>query len=197
MTGSRSGRGCVVAGICLAALAAAGWLVTLVAVSLFAAPDTVEDLTEAWKSAGPTLLGATTTVEVAQGDTLVVFLVGTDLSGIAGTTTGTCSADSPAQPVELGWPVHINQSLTGLIDAGQETVAIAGWANDAPGDEATTVRITCASSDSTVDHFVAVATKTAVVEADPWFQPWAWVGFGALGIVLTGVGIARLTRQSD
>lgn len=197
MTGWRSGRGWVVAGLCLAALATAGWLVTLVAVSFLAAPGTVEDLTAAWKSAGPTPLGATKTVRVAHGDTLVAFLVGTDLSGIAGTTTGTCSADSPGQPIELGWPVHINQSLTGLLDAGQETVAITGWTNDVPGEEPTTVRITCSSSDSTVEHFVAVVTKTAVVEADPWFQPWAWVGLGALGMVLVGVGIARLTRQSE
>ena len=196
MTGSRTGRGFIVAGLCLVAIAAAGWLVTLIAASFAAATDTVEDITAAWKSAGETALGATTTVRVAHGDTLVAFLVGTDLSGIAGTTTGTCSADSPEHTVGLGWPVHINHSLTGVLEAGRETVAIAGWTNDLPGDQPVAINISCTSSDSTVDHFVAVATKTAVVEADPWFQPWAWVALGAVGVVLTGVGIARLPGQS-
>lgn len=197
MTGSRSGRRLVVFGFCLVAIAVAGWLVTLVGVSFATAPDAVEDLTPAWKSAGPTPLGATATVHIDHGETLVAFLVGTDLSGIAGTTTGTCSAGALGRTVELGWPVHINQSLTGVLDPGQETVPVVGWTNDLPGDEPATVHITCASSDSTVDHFVAVPTKTAVVETDPWFQPWAWVGIGALGVVLLGVGVARLPRQSE
>lgn len=197
MTDSRSGRIWVIAGLCLAAAAATGWLVTFVSVSFAAAPGTVEDLTAKWKSADPTPLGASTTVEVAHGDTLVAFLVGTDLSGIAGTTTGTCSASAPGHAVELGWPVHIDHSLTGLLEADQETVPIAGWTNDLPGDQPVSVRVTCTSSDSTVDHFVAVPTKSAALEADPWFQPWGWVGLGALGIVLTGVGIARLPRAPD
>lgn len=197
MTDSRSGRRLVAAGLCLAAIAAVGWLVTVVGISFATAPDAIEDLTAAWKSAGPTPLGGATTVRVAHGETMVAFLVGTDLSGIAGTSTGTCSADAQGQAVELGWPVHINQSLTGLLVAGQEAVPVAGWTNDLSGGEPVTVRITCTSSDSTVDHFVAVATKTAVVEADPWFQPWAWVGIGAVGVVLTGLGISRLSRQSE
>ncbi len=188
MTGSRSARVCVGAGLCLVVIAAAGWLFTLIAVSFAAAPDSVEDLTEAWKSAGPTPLGAPTTVRIAPGDTLVAFLVGTDLTGVAGTTTGTCSADSPGHAVGLGWPVHIDYSLTGMLEAGQETVAIAGWTNDLPGDQSVDIRVRCTSSDSTVDHYVAVAAKTAVLEADPWFQPWAWVGLGALGMAIAGWG---------
>lgn len=197
MTGPRSGRRPVVAGLCLAVISAVGWLVTLVGISFATAPDAVEDLTAAWKASGPTPLGSVGTVRVTHGATLVAFLVGTDLTGTAGTTTGTCSADAPGHAVELGWPVHVNQSLTGVLAADQEAVPVAGWTNDLPGDEPVTVRITCTSSDSTVDHFVAVASKTAVVEIDPWFQPWAWVGIGGLGLVLAGVGIARLPRQSE
>lgn len=178
----RFGAGVVVAAVI-------GWLVTSVTVSHSANPTTTEDLTAAWKQAGATPLGSTATATVPAGSTLTAFLVGTDLYGIAGTTTGSCTAESPDTAVELGSPVHINRSLTGVLRERQETVAIAGWTNDS--GKPANVRIRCVSSDSTVEHFVAVPTRTAVVQTDPWFQPWIWVGLGALGTALILVGLRR------
>lgn len=180
-------------GITMIALALIGFVVTLVVHPFVVRPDSVEDLTAAWKKAGPTALGVSSTVVVPAGDTLVAFLVGTQLFGGAGTTTGTCSATSAGQIIELGSPVQIERSLTGILKNGQETVAVAGWPNRGPSDAV--VEISCRSSDSTVEHFVAVPTHTGVVEHRPWFQPWAWVALAATGAVLTVVGMARPTTR--
>lgn len=180
-------------GITMIALALIGFVVTLVVHPFVVRPDSVEDLTAAWKKAGPTALGVSSTVLVPAGDTLVAFLVGTQLVGSAGTTTGTCSATSAGRTIELGSPVQIERSLTGVLQNGQETVAVAGWTNTGPADAV--VEISCRSRDSTVEHFVAVPTQTGVVEHRPWFQPWAWVALAAAGAVLTAVGMPRPTTR--
>ena len=105
-------------GVAIAALALAGWLTTVVVTSFAAKPTTTEDLTTVWNQAGPTRLGTPTRVTVPAGSTVVAFLVGADLTGIAGTTTGTCTAEPPT--IRLGWPVQINRSLTGVLRDGQQ-----------------------------------------------------------------------------
>ena len=184
--------GLVKIGAAVAALAVAGWLVTGVVLSFASRPTATEDLTTAWTQAGATPLGGAATVTVEPGSTLVAFLVGTQLLGTAGTTTGSCTATDADGPLTLGWPVHVNRSLNGVLTGDQETVAIAGWTNrnSAPA----TVRIRCDSGDSTVDHFVAVPTRTAVVASGRWFQPWGWVGLGLLGFILIGIGFARILK---
>lgn len=179
----------VAAGAALAVASLAGWLITMAAVSFAAKPTGVEDLTAAWTQSGPTPLGDQAAVTVPPGSTLVAFLVGTQLLGTAGTTTGTCTADSATQKIRLAWPVHIERSLTGVLSAGQETVAIAGWTNRSPAP--VTVRISCRSSDSGVEHFVAVPTTSARLESPPWFQPWGWLALGVLGAATAAVGALR------
>lgn len=180
-------------GIAMMALALLGFVVTLWVAPFAVRPDSAEDLTAVWKKAGPTALGTSSTVVVPPEDTLVAFLVGTQLLGGAGTTTGTCSATSAGRIIELGSPVQIERSLTGILTNGQETVAVAGWTNSGPAD--VIVEISCRSADSTVEHFVAVPTRTGVVEHRPWFQPWAWVALAAAGAVLTAVGMPRPTTR--
>lgn len=180
-------------GLMMIGLALVGFLATLVIHPFLLRPDSSEELTRAWQKAGPTALGASATVAVPPGDTLVAFLVGTQLLGLAGTTTGTCEATSAGRTLELGSPIQIERSLTGILKPGQETVAIAGWTNDGPGD--TTVEISCHSDDSGVDHFVAVPTRSGVVNRDPWFQPWAWVALAATGAVLIVTSLFRPTSR--
>lgn len=174
-------------GVAIAALALAGWLTTVVVTSFAAKPTTTEDLTTVWNQAGPTRLGTPTRVTVPAGSTVVAFLVGADLTGIAGTTTGTCTAEPPT--IRLGWPVQINRSLTGVLRDGQQTVAIAGWTNHTGA--AVDVTLRCDSTDSTVEHFVAVPTQTAVVQTDRWFHPWVWLALGAVGALLIAVGASK------
>ena len=185
---SRAGKIFISAGICTLVLALVGWLATMVVASMASRPTSSEDLTAVWTTSGPTQLGGSTTVEVPVGQTLVAFLVGTQLRGTAGTTTGTCSATSAGGSLQLGWPVQINPSLTGVLASGQEIVAIAGWTNIQVS--AVTVQITCGSGDSTVDHFVAVPARTAVVRHDPWFQPLAWIALAAVGIAAIVAGLS-------
>jgi hypothetical protein len=168
-------------------LALFGWLATMIVSSSASQPTSTEDLTAAWMKSGPTPLGGSTTITVPDGQTLVAFLVGTQLRGTAGTTTGSCSATSAGMKVTLGWPVHINRALTGVLADGQETVAIAGWTNRQ--GSAATVQISCMSADSTVDHFVAVPTRTGIVQQDPWFQPWVPLLVAGLGATSVVIGI--------
>jgi hypothetical protein len=184
----------VTAGVAVLGLALLGWIGTLLVVPLLQQPDTTEDLTAAWTQAGPTALGEPTAVSVPAGQTLVAFLVGTDLYGIAGTTTGDCTAVRDGRPLELGRPVHINRALTGVLADGQETVAVAGWTNAT--DIPVRVEVRCTTSDSTVDHYVAVPTRTAVVAHDPWFQPWGWVAIGVIGLAVIVTGVRRLNPPS-
>lgn len=181
-------------GLTVVALAVCGWLITLVALPFSQQPSTTEDLTAAWTHAGDTRLGQSATVTVPPGQTLVAFLVGTNLYGAAGTTSGSCAASADGRPLSLGWPVLINRSLAGVLQDGQETVAIAGWTNRA--GVAVSVVITCNTIDSTVTHFVAVPSRTAVIPTDPWFQPWGWVALGAMGAALTALGLLRISRPS-
>lgn len=183
----------VLAGFSLAAAATVGWLVTGVAASWMAQPDIVEDLTAAWAASGLTPLGGTETVIVPPRQTLVAFLVGTDLRGIAGTTTGTCTATSGGRPVALDWPVLLDFSVTGLLSGEREAVAVAGWRNT--GESPETVAIHCQTTDSTVDGFVALASGTAEIPREPWFQPWGWVSLGAVGAALVVTGLIRLPRD--
>ena len=180
-------------GLMTIGLALVGFLASLVIHPFLLRPDSSEDLTRAWRKAGPTALGASTTVVVPPADTLVALLVGTQLLGLAGTTTGTCEATSAGRALELGSPIQIERSLTGVLKPEQETVAIAGWTNDGPGDA--TVEITCRSRDSGVDHFVAVPTHSGVVTHDPWFQPWLWVALAAVGAVLVAASLFRPTTR--
>lgn len=180
-------------GLTMIGLAVVGFVATLAIHPFLLRPDSVEDLTRAWQKAGPTALGATATVAVPPGDTLVAFLVGTQLLGLAGTTTGTCAATAAGRTLELGSPIQIERSLTGILKPDQQTVAIAGWTNDGPADAA--VQITCQSKDSTVDHFVAVPTDTAVVDRAPWFQPWGWIALAAVGSALAAAGLIRPTSR--
>lgn len=180
----------VTVGVAVLGLALLGWIGTLVLVPLLQQPRTTEDLTAAWTQAGPTPLGESTAVSVPAGQTLVAFLVGTDFYGIAGTTSGTCTAASDGRPLELSRPVHINRSLTGVLADGQETVAVAGWRNTAA--QAVSVEVRCTTGDSTVDHYVAVPTRTAVVAHDPWFQPWGWVAVAVVGLAVIVTGVQRV-----
>mgnify|MGYP003559252294 FL=1 len=190
---ARDGR-LVALGVAFVALAGLGWIGTLVAGSFLQQPATTEDLTSEWTQAGPTPLGESTAVTVPPGQTLVAFLVGTDLYGIAGTSTGTCTATSGGTPLDLGWPVQINWSLTGVLESGQESVAIAGWNNTI--DHAARVGIRCTTSDSTVNHYVAVPTRTAVVTSTPWFQPWGWAALAAVGVGVIAAGAGRINPPS-
>ncbi len=180
----------VTAGVAVLGMALLGWIGTLLVVPVLQQPDTTEDLTAAWLQAGPTPLGESTTVAVPMGQTLVAFLVGTNLYGIAGTTTGTCTAARHGRPLTLGNPVRIDRSLTGVLAGGQETVAVAGWTNTT--GRSAEVEVRCATTDSTVDHYVAVPTRTAVVVHAPWFQPWAWVAIGVAGMALIATGARRV-----
>jgi hypothetical protein len=184
----------VTIGAAVLGLALLGWVGTLLVVPLLQQPKTTEDLTTAWKQAGPTSLGESTAVSVPAGQTLVAFLVGTDLYGIAGTTTGACTAARDGRPLELGHPVHINRSLTDVLTAGQETVAVAGWTNTT--SRSVSVEVRCTTGDSTVDHYVAVPTRTAVVAHDPWFQPWGWIATAVVGLVVIVTGVRRVNPPS-
>ena len=188
-----SGRRRVTVGVSLLALALAGWVGTLFLAPLHQHPDRAEDLTAAWTRAGPTRLGQPTTVVVPSGQTLVAFLVGTQLN-TAGTSTGSCTASRDGRPVDLGWPVQIDRSLTGVLADGQQTVAIAGWTSDAGND--VRVEIRCSSKDSGVQHYVAIPTRTAVLTKNPWFQPWAWVVTAVVGIALIAAGAEWITPPS-
>lgn len=188
----RSGERLVVTGLGAAVVALIGWLGTGLGSSWVAQPDSVEDLTAAWAAAGVQPLGASAGVPVPAGQTLVALLVGTDLRGISGTTTGTCTATAAGQPLTLGWPVLLDFSVTGLLTGDREAVAIAGWTNTAATEVA--VDISCDTRDSTVDGFIAVPSATAVIPREPWFQPWGWAILGIAGAGLAAVGVYRLPR---
>jgi hypothetical protein len=180
-------------GAALLAVALLGWIGTLVALPFLRNPAVTEDVTAAWKQAGPTTLGRTAAVTVPPRQTLVAFLVGTQIYGPGGTTGGSCTATGDGSSVDLG-RVLINQSLNGVLRDGQETVAIAGWTND--GDAPVRVDIRCITNDSTVDHFVAVPTRTAVGIQNPWFQPWLWVAVATLGVAVFISGLDWLSPPS-
>ena len=175
------------AGVVIIGLALLGWLATLIAVPILQRPHSTEDLTAVWTQAGPTPLGQSTSVTVPPGQTFVAFLVGTSLYGGSGTTTGSCTASEGGQPVRLSGRVQIERSLTGVLDAGQETVAIAGW-NNATG-RTVRLEVVCRSDDSTVQHYVAVPSRTAVLTRQPWFQPWGWVAVAVVGVALVVMGV--------
>ena len=181
-------------GLATVVLALLGWIATLLAVPALQHPHITEDLTAAWTQAGPTPLGQSTTVAVPPGQTLVAFLVGTDLSGIAGTTGGSCTATVDRRPVDLSWPVRLDWSLSNMTGNRQQSVAIAGWRND--GVHVADVEIICDTKDSTVDHYVAVPSKTAVIARNPWFQPWGWAVLAAIGLALAVIGARRLSPPS-
>lgn len=162
--------------------AAIGFLATMLVTSFRSQPDSVDDLTPAWREAAATALGGSTTVTVPPGETLVAFLVGTQLGGRAGTAAGRCTAHSGDARIDLGWPVHVNPSVDATLTRGRDLVAVAGWTN--PGTRAAVVDISCDSADSGVDHFVAVPSRTAVVTRSPWFQPWGWAALAGVGAML-------------
>jgi hypothetical protein len=170
-------------------VAALGWVVTFAAGTFLTQPNSVENLTPAWTAAGATPLGETTTVSVPPEQTLVAFLVGTDLLSTAGTTTGTCSAGAAGRPINLSWPVQINPELSGILGNGQQIVAVAGWANHEGSP--VSVEITCTSRDSTVEHFVVIPTHTGAVQRNHWFQPWGWLALGTAGVLAIAIAVAR------
>lgn len=182
----------LVAGMAAVAAAVLGWVVTFLAAGWAAYPDTVEDLTGVWTEAEPTPLGGTATVGVPPGQTLVAFLVGTDLRGIAGTTSGSCTATSSAGPVGLRRPVLLDYSVDARLTGGLQAVATAGWANH--GKTTVTVEISCTTIDSTVHYFVAIPSGTARLAEQPWFQPWGWMILGAAGAALIAAGVMASLR---
>lgn len=190
--GRRSAGRLVPAGLGLLVVSPAGWLATLLGASWAGQPDTIEDLTPVWPGAGVTPLGASVTVSVPSEQTLVALLVGTDLRGIAGTTTGTCTARSGTGSVPLDQPVLLDFSVTGRLAGDREAVAVAGWRN--AGEKDLSVDISCDTRDSTVQGFVAVPSRTAAFPKDPWFQPWGWVALGGAGVMLTTLGVVRSPR---
>ena len=190
--GRRSAGRLVPAGLGLLVVSLAGWLATLLGASWAGQPDTIEDLTPVWPGAGVTPLGASVTMSVPSEQTLVALLVGTDLRGIAGTTTGTCTARSGTGSVPLDQPVLLDFSVTGRLAGDREAVAVAGWRN--AGEEDLSVDISCDTRDSTVQGFVAVPSRTAAFPKDPWFQPWGWVALGGAGVMLTTLGVVRSPR---
>ncbi|HPY23320.1 MAG: hypothetical protein QG655_2890 [Actinomycetota bacterium] len=190
--GRRSAGRLVPAGLGLLVVSLAGWLATLLGASWAGQPDTIEDLTPVWPGAGVTPLGASVTVSVPSEQTLVALLVGTDLRGIAGTTTGTCTARSGTGSVPLDQPVLLDFSVTGRLAGDREAVAVAGWRN--AGEKDLSVDISCDTRDSTVQGFVAVPSRTAAFPKDPWFQPWGWVALGGAGAMLTTLGLVRSPR---
>ena len=190
--GRRSAGRLVPAGLGLQAAPPAGWLATLLGASWAGQPDTIEDLTPVWPGAGVAPLGASVTVSVPSEQTLVALLVGTDLRGIAGTTTGTCTARSGTGSVPLDQPVLLDFSVTGRLAGDREAVAVAGWRN--AGEKDLSVDISCDTRDSTVQGFVAVPSRTAAFPKDPWFQPWGWVALGGAGVMLTTLGVVRSPR---
>ena len=190
--GRRSAGRLVPAGLGLLVVSLAGWLATLLGASWAGQPDTIEDLTPVWPGAGVAPLGASVTVSVPSEQTLVALLVGTDLRGIAGTTTGTCTARSGTGSVPLDQPVLLDFSVTGRLAGDREAVAVAGWRN--AGEEDLSVDISCDTRDSTVQGFVAVPSRTAAFPKDPWFQPWGWVALGGAGVMLTTLGVVRSPR---
>ena len=187
------GRG-VKLGLATVLLALLGWIGTSLAVPFLQHPDTTEDLTAVWKQAGGTPLGQSSTVAVPPGQTLVAFLVGTDLYGLAGTTGGSCMASTDGRTLDLGWPVQLDWSLTDVLNDGRQSVAIAGWMNR----DVRTIRvaISCSTGDSTVDHYVAVPSRTAVIIRYPWFQPWGWAALAAVGLALAVLGVLRTNSPS-
>ena len=190
--GRRSAGRLVPAGLGLLVVSPAGWLATLLGASWAGQPDTIEDLTPVWPGAGVAPLGASVTVSVPSEQTLVALLVGTDLRGIAGTTTGTCTARSGTGSVPLDQPVLLDFSVTGRLAGDREAVAVAGWRN--AGEKDLSVDISCDTRDSTVQGFVAVPSRTAAFPKDPWFQPWGWVALGGAGVMLTTLGVVRSPR---
>lgn len=182
----------LVAGLAAVAAAVLGWGVTFLAAGWAAYPDTVEDLTGVWTEAGPTPLGGTAAVGVPPGQTLVAFLVGTDLRGFAGTTSGSCKATSSGGPIGLRWPVLLDYSVDARLTGGLEAVATAGWTNH--GRTTADVAISCTTIDSTVRYFVAVPSGTARLADRPWFQPWGWVTLGAAGAALIVAGVTASRR---
>lgn len=181
-------------GLAAVALAFLGWIGTHFVAPLLQHPGATEDLTAAWLQAGPTPLGRSSTVAVPAGQTLVAFLVGTDLYGIAGTTGGSCTAAADGRPLQLGWPVQLDWSLTDVLKGDQQTVAIAGWRNSGPGT--VSVEISCSTGDSTVEYFVAAPSRTAAMARQPWFQPWGWAVIAAAGLALVLLGVLRLNPPS-
>ena len=109
------------------------------------------------------------------GQTLVAFLVGTDVRRRGHHRR---LVRATAEAGQAGWPVLINRTpFKGILKDGQQTVPVAGWTNHA--NHAVPVRdLHCQTTDSTVTHFVAVPSRTAVIPNDPWFQPWGWLALG-------------------
>lgn len=186
LLGMRSTR-MITVGLAAGLLAVLGWLATTVALSFAAQTHVTEDLSAVWTPKSRTPLGRSVAVEMPADQTLVALLVGSQLQGIAGTTTGTCTASASGQPLPLAWPVHLDWRVEGRLEVQQQAVAVAGWTN--PGASAVTAIVACDTPDSTVAYFVAVPSESAVIAQDPWFQPWAWVALGIFGLSLLVVGI--------
>ena len=184
----------ILVGLAALLLAALGWLATTVVVSFTARPRVTENLTGVWTQNSPTALGRATAVEVPADQTLVALLVGTELRGIAGTTTGACTATASRQPLPLAWPVHRDWRVDDRLKGEQQAVATADWTN--PGDSTVIATVTCDTRNSTADYFLAVPSQTAVIARDPRFQPWAWVALGGVGLSLVTAGVWRARRGS-
>ncbi|HPX37997.1 MAG TPA: hypothetical protein PLH92_14560 [Mycobacterium sp.] len=180
-------------GVAIIVAAAIGLVATALTISFRNKSDVVEDISAAWRAADATPLGQSTTLTVPAHHTLVAFIVGTDLGGLPGTSSGSCAAEAAGTKIDLGWPVHIDSSVDAALTGGLERVAVAGWTNR--GDGPRVVDISCTAADSGVKHFVALPTRTAVVEHRPWFQPWGWIAMAGLGAMLIA-GAAALGRRS-
>lgn len=180
-------------GIAVIAAAAIGLIATSLLTSFRGRSHGTEDLSAVWRAADATPLGQSTTVTVPAHQTLVAFIVGTDLGGLPGTSSGSCAAEAAGTKIDLGWPVHIDSSVDATLTRGLERVAVSGWTNRGQGPAV--VDISCTAADSGVKHFVALPTRTAVVEHRPWFQPWGWIAVAGLGAGLIAWAALRGRRS--
>ena len=191
--GSRSAGPLLAIGIVLILGSVIGWIATSFVSSMAASGESGrEDLTVQFHEAGPTPLGQPATVTLRAGQTAVAYLIGTGLHGTAGTTTGTCHArDEQNQSVAVTSNVFIETSVSDVLKAGQELVAVGGVSTD----HDVTLSITCDTSDSGVDHFVAVPTNAGTVATPPSWSPTAWIVAGLLGTALITAAFPRLGRD--
>lgn len=185
----------VVLAVIMAVLALAGWIGTTVFTQFAAANGArSEDLSARFIAAGPSELGASVKVPVEAGQSAVAFFVGEDLHGVAGTTTGSCTAtDADGAPVEFLYSVVLDSTLVNVLAEGKQHKAISA----APVDRTTTLSATCTARDSGVDSFYVVPSDQATFVSTPAWHPWAWFILAGAAAIMFVIGVMRLPNVSD